>query len=340
MTLAERIGALLYLGDYLREKDERLHAYIHRTYHKNKWFTIENQYASIDAICAEFLTEKKLLAWVKTYSISENNSIKNIGLIPAANIPLVWFHDLMCIFISGHKSVVKLSERDSFVLPFFIQKMEEEFPQIKNYFSFPDNIPVDDLDAMIATGSNNSSRYFESYFGHLKNIIRRNRSSIAVLSGNETKEELNALGKDITLYYGLGCRNVSKLYVPKGYDFNPALEALHDYNNVILHDKYKNNYDYQTTILILNKQDYWNSGSIIFTKSESNSSPISVVHYEEYETVEEIQKNLSEKENEIQCIVSNSKLENKTTVPFGQAQSPSLFDYADGVDTMKFLLAL
>ncbi len=340
MDLEYRIQALLFLGKYLKEKDERLNAFVHRTHHRNKWFTHENQYDAMDAIANEFLEESKLRNWVKHYNIPQNTNAKKIGMIPAANIPMVWFHDVLSIFINGHHAVVKLSERDEFILPYLVKRMNEEFPGIENLFTFPDNLQVKELDAVIATGSNNSSRYFDYYFSKIKNIIRRNRSSIAIIQGDENKEELVALGKDITQYYGLGCRNVSKIYVPKDYDFTSTLEALHEYKEIILHDKYKNNYDYNTTMLILNKIPYWNSGSVILAKLDGISSPISMVHYEEYESLDEVEKTLLEKKEEIQCIVSKKQFDKIKTEKFGDAQSPSLFDYADGVDTMEFLLGL
>ncbi len=338
MELKKRKEAVLFLGDYLRKKDERLNAFLHRTHFRNRWFTMENQHMAIDAICDEFLNEEKLNTWLNQYHIPKNGSPKKIGMIPAANIPLVGFHDMLSIFLAGHQSVIKVSERDEFITPFFIKKMAEEFPEIHSYFSFPDNISIKEIDGIIATGSNNSARYFESYFGHMNHIIRKNRNSVGILSGNENKEQLDALGKDVCQYFGLGCRNVSKLYVPEGYDFTNFLESLHQFRDDILHDKYKNNYDYQTTILILNKRDYWNSGSVIITEDESIASPISVVHFEHYTDLNNLENHLSEKEEQIQCIVSETPLKKLKSIPFGAAQSPTLSDYPDNIDTMEFLL--
>ncbi len=337
MDLQKRKEALFFLGDYLRQKDERLYAHLHRTHYKNRWFTIENQYSAIDAICDEFLNPEKLNNWISNYQIKHWEHPKKIGLIPAANIPLVWFHDVFCIFISGHDPVVKLSDRDEYLLPFLVKKMNEEFPGVEQYFSFPENIAVKELDAIIATGSNNSSRYFDYYFRKMKNIIRSNRNSVGILDGSETQEELKELGDDICNYFGLGCRSVSKLYVPKNYDFVPLLEILHERKDLVLHEKYKNNYDYQTTILILNKTPYWNNGSSVIVKNNALASPISVIHFEEYEKKDELEKILLKEKNNIQCIVSKSPLDRIDSVPLGKAQCPGLSDYADGIDTMEFL---
>ncbi len=340
LSLEERIDILQQLGNYLKEKDERLGAYIHRTHFNNKWFTPENQWLSIDAITENFLNENKLNQWAKNYYLDKNNSPKKIGLIPAANIPLVAFHDIISIFITGNISVIKLSERDQFILPFFVKKMTEWNSNIEFYFQFPKQLSIKELDGIIATGSNNSSRYFESYFAKIPNIIRKNRNSIGIIQGDETADDFRKLGKDIFQYYGLGCRNVSKIHVPKNYKFEPLLEILHEFNSIILHEKYKNNFDYQITLLILNNAFHLNNGSIIISKNKAIQSPISVLHFEEYDNIDSLEKELNNQREEIQCIVSKIQFESMNTIHFGQAQSPTLLDYADGVDTIYFLLQL
>ena len=186
-------------------------------------------------------------------------------------------------------------------------------------------------DAYIATGSNNSSRYFEQYFGKYPHIIRKNRSSAAILTGKESAVELQKLSDDIHLYFGLGCRNVTKIFVPEGYDFVPLLAAFDTYKYFEDHHKYKNNYDYQLSILLLNNQFYMTNGSTLLTKNSSMFSPISQLYYETYSSSNEVESTLKNNP-ELQCLVGTHY------IPFGQAQAPGLFDYADGVDTVQFLL--
>ncbi len=335
MTKETRIQALFDLGDFIRNGSEELDACIKYTALKNAWFTEENQRKALEAISLEFLSHANLSAFANRYDLPPSGEIKRIGLIPAANIPMVGFHDLLCIFLAGHKTVAKLSERDRQMLPFLIRKMIELHPEAQAYFTFPETLSVKELDGIIATGSNNSSRYFEQYFGSIPHIIRKNRTSVAILSGQETEDDLFQLGKDVFRYFGLGCRNVSHLVVPEGYDFNPLLEQWHKYNRIVLHHKYKNNFDYQFTLFILNKIEHLNNGCIILAENEALVSPISVVYYSTYGEGENPNDKLKSKTEEIQCIVSASG-----TIPFGKAQEPAIDDFADGVDTMEFLLQL
>ncbi len=339
MNKEARIQALIHLGQLMGNPDERMQAHFHRTHFNNNWFTIENQTSSSKAIAREFLAEDKLRAFTASYDIKDEAQKNKVGLIPAANIPLVGFHDMMCIFLSGNVSVIKVSERDRFMLPFLAKLLTEFNPEAESYFEFPQNLPLKSLDAVIATGSDNSSRYFEYYFSKVPNIIRKNRTSIAVLQGDESKEEIIALGQDIFQYFGLGCRNVSKIYAPENYDFNAFMEILHEpFKNTVSHPKYKNNFDYQFSLYILNKFKHYSNGALLAREAEELVSPISTIHFECYNNLENLSQNLQAQSHKIQCISTKSKIPNLDTVPLGKAQSPSITDYADGVDTMEFLI--
>ncbi len=338
MIVEERIEALIQLGHILSQKDEYRDAVIHRTYMNNRWFTKKNQQLAIDAIAAQFLEEKKLRQWLNTYNILDNNAPAQVGLVLAGNIPLVGFHDVMCTFISGHISQIKLSDKDKYLLSYIFRALKQIDPRTEKYFRVVEKLQA--FDAVIATGSNNSARYFEAYFGKVPHIIRRNRNAVAILDGKESKEDLSRLGKDVFQYYGLGCRNVAKIYVPRGYQFEPLLEALHEYNDIILNDKYKNNFDYNYAIYVLNKAKYMANGCIILTESEAITSHIAGLNYSFYDQETELEAELIARQDEIQCVVTRSNLSQIPTFDFGQAQEPGLADYADGVDTIDFLLRL
>jgi hypothetical protein len=341
MTLTERIDAMAQLGAHLRkEKDDYLDAVIARTHFNNGWLTPNNQRLAIDAIATQFLTKEALTEWTNQYAINDNVEQKTVGLILAGNIPLVGFHDLLCVFISGHRAMVKLSDKDQFLLPYFFKLLREINPNTENYFQVVQYLRR--FDVVIATGSNNSARYFEAYFGKYPNIIRRNRNGVAVLNETESSEELVELGKDIFQYFGLGCRNVSKLYVPKDYNFDPLLEALHEYREIVLHSKYKNNFDYHYALFIINRVEYIANGCILMREDEAILSPIANLFYSFYTSQEEVVDLLNQRKEEIQLVVSQSDLEG-LHVPnfrFGEAQQPKLDDYADRVDTLQFLTSL
>ena len=338
MNLHERIELLSKLGDQL-PGDEYLEAIFHRTSFHNPWFTFENQKKALEAIVAQFLSKEKLEHWVSRYPEISGANKKTVGLILAGNIPFVGMHDLISVFISGHKSKIKLSEKDAFVLPYLVEKMKKINPEAATYFEIVEMLK--DFDAAIATGSNNSGRYFEAYFKKYPSIIRKNRNSVAVLTGEESDAELLALGSDIFQYFGLGCRNVSKLYLPENYDLEKLLEILHEYKSVALHEKYKNNFDYNFAMLTLNKVPFLFSGSILLIEDESLNSRIASLHFEKYASLQNIENQLIEKSNELQCVVGKPGIFEKIeTTPFGKTQSPTLFDYADGVDTLAFLVAL
>lgn len=338
MILSERIAVLHKLGEHLQGPDEYLEAVMARSQYHNGWFTLENQQASVNAIATQFLDKEKLKFWTSKYSFAEKTELKTIGIVLAGNLPLVGFHDVLAVFVSGHKALVKLSDKDKYLLPYLLKLLERFDKRTAEYFEITENLSG--FDAIIATGSNNSARYFEAYFGKYPNIIRRNRNGIAVLTGKESESELKSLGEDVFRFYGLGCRNVSKIYVPKGYNFNPLLEALHEYRQVVLNTKYKNNFDHNYAILILNKEPYLANGCIILQEKDSLQSPIGCLHYSFYDSKDSLATELGMKTNEIQCVVSNESFSGIPLFPFGQAQMPGLLDYADGVDTLSFLTNL
>jgi len=339
MTKSERIAALGKLGDWLRAgHDEYLDATIKRTAIHNPWFTEPNQQKAIQAIADQLLVAEKLATWLAAYSIPEETDARWIGLVMAGNLPLVGFHDLLCVFAAGHRARIKLSEKDPYLLPALLRAFQQIDPRTAAYFDVTNRLH--DFSAIIATGSNNSARYFQAYFGQYPHIIRRNRNAVAVLTGQETAEELHALGRDVFDYFGLGCRNVSKLYLPADYNFDPLLEALHGYREIILHTKYKNNFDYNYALFLLNKVDFQANGCILLREDVSLQSPIAGLYYEYYREAAELVEELLSREEEIQLVVSQLTLPGIKTFGFGEAQQPALDDYADGVDAMTFLATL
>ncbi len=338
MQLSQRLNALIQLGEHLRGEDDYLKAVIHRTSYHNPWFTAENQERAIAAIAEQFLATAALEEWLSRYSIPNETAIKTVGLVMAGNLPLVGFHDVLCVFVAGHKAKIKLSEKDPYLLPYLLKLLEKIDPATTAYFEITERLL--DMDAVIATGSNNSARYFESYFSKYPNIIRKNRNGVAVLTGTESKDDLHELGHDVFRYFGLGCRNVAKLYLPKGYDFIPLLEALHEYRDIILHQKYKNNFDYNFALYILNKVQYQANGCILMIEEASLHSRIASLHYEYYDSLETVEHELERHAEAIQCIIAQPNVLKTKTFPFGKSQEPALWDYPDGVDSMAFLLSL
>lgn len=332
MNLKERIDLMVRLGEHILAGDELLEAWMSRTYHNNKWFTLENQKDSANAIATRFLNRTNLEKWTADYSLEPKVS-KSVGLILAGNIPMVGFHDVLSTFIAGHKAQVKLSDKDPFVLLYLFELMAKWVPESSDYFKVVDKLK--DFDAVIATGSNNTARYFNSYFKHVPNIIRANRSSVAILDGAETADDVSALGNDIFRYFGLGCRNVSKLYVPEGYDFQFLMEGLHEFRKIVLNDKYKNNFDYNYALFEINRTPYINNGCLLLLEDASLHSRIASLHYEFYKDQEDLKGKIEAIQDDLQCAVSRTG--DGGFIPFGKAQEPELWDYADGVDTLKFL---
>jgi hypothetical protein len=342
MNLNARLNALVVLGQQLNQENEQLVAVVKRTSLHNSWFTENNQWQAIAAIKQAFLTENALKSWLSAYNMpnTEGPPAISVGLTLAGNIPLVGFHDILSMFVAGHRAKVKLSDKDPYVIPFIVNILKNIDPDTAPYFDITNGF-LKDFDAVIATGSNNSARYFEAYFGKYPHIIRKNRNAVAILRGDETTADFLNLGTDIFTYFGLGCRNVSKIYIPKNFSFDTFLETIHDaFKHIVLHDKYKNNFDYQFALTILNKIPYQSNGCILMIENTAIASPIAVLFYEYYSDMKALEAILSEKKDEIQCIISKNKVLDIPTFGFGEAQKPALDDYADGVDTLDFLLKL
>jgi len=330
MDLHHRIDIMVRLGEYMQNDNEIFKSIKQKAQFENPWFTQEFIDLAVDNITNNFLQKDKLETWAKKYNVKDV-AAKNIGIVMSGNIPLVGFHDLLSVFISGHNAAIKPSSKDEVLIKHLVQKMIEWDERVtqKIFFAFQ----LKGCDAYIATGSNNSARYFEYYFNKYPSIIRRNRTSLAVIDNTETKSELEKLADDIQTYFGLGCRNVTKLYVPSEYDFIPLLNALKKYDYFLDFHKYKHNYDYHLAMLIMNNKFYMTDGSLILTENDSVFSPVSQVNYSFYNNLDELMGTLK-KNNDIQCIITNKGIQ------FGKAQFPLLADYADGIDTMKFLSTL
>ncbi len=336
MTLKERISAFATLGQQLLPGGEELDAAIQLAYHQNRWFTHENSRHMVEAIAHNYLHQAKLDQWLAPYqSHIEKHQPKVIGLTMAGNVPLVGFHDLLSVLVTGNKAQIKLSSKDTALMTFIINSLYTIEPRFKEQIDITERLK--NFDAIIATGGNNTSRYFEYYFGKYPNIIRKNRNSVAVLTGNETPEELAQLGEDIFQYFGLGCRNVSKIYVPADYELRPLFEALEPFAKAMDVDKYKNNYDYHRTLLLMNNTKHFSNDFLMLQESESIASPVAILHYQYYKKLEEVALDIRLKRKEIQCIVGRPEVGEKA-VPFGQAQQPQLWDYADDVDVIGFLV--
>jgi hypothetical protein len=335
MNIQQRIEAFSELGSKIKNlsEEEFENLCIHAR-NNNTWFTESSVKSALSGI-SKFLNKEDLDSWVSNYNIE--NDAKTIGIVMAGNIPLVGFHDLLCILISGHKAMIKVSSQDEYLIKYMCNTLNEIDNSFTEQITFVDKLAG--MDAIIATGSDNTSRYFEYYFSKYPNIIRRNRTSVAVLSGEETKAELKSLGDDIFTYFGLGCRNVSKLYVPANYDLNHFFEAIEAFNEVKHHHKYNNNYDYNKSIYLVNNEKHLDNGFLLLRESKDLVSPISVLYYEQYDNTQALENELLENDSKIQCIVSKGG-HWKGSFAFGQAQSPALNDYADNVDTMKFLQSL
>ncbi len=299
----------------------------------NGWFTKDSVLFAVNS-WTEALTETNIEKWLKPYDIAVDKP-KTIAVIMAGNIPLVGFHDFLSVLITGHKILIKQSSNDKHLLPILAKYIEAVNPTFKGKITFSEG-KLTDFDAVIATGSNNSAKYFDYYFGKHPHIIRQNRNGVAVLTGDETQEELTALGEDVFRYFGLGCRNVAKLYVPENYDFDNLFKALYSYSHLLDNKKYTNNYDYNKAVYLMSLYDLLENGFLMLKEDASYSSPIATLFYEKYNDLELLKTKLALEKDQIQVVVSNGNVPN--SIPFGQTQKPQLWDYADGVDTIAFLL--
>lgn len=330
MKLQNRIEILLRLKQYIEDDETEWQSVKHKASIHNGWFIPEFIELSVKNLVQHFLNSDKLIAWVQHYRLDDNIVAKNVGIVMAGNIPLVGFHDFLCVFVSGHRQTIKLSAKDDILLKHLVQKMIAWDADVASYILFAPLLKG--CDAYIATGSNNSAMYFNYYFAKYPSIIRKNRTSVAIISGNETADELEKLSDDIHSYFGLGCRNVTKVFVPEAYDFVPLLQSFHRYKYFADHHKYRNNYDYNLSIQIMNNRFYMTNESTLLVESASMFSPISQLNYSFYNAVDEVLGTLKDSK-EIQCIAG-------LDLPLGSAQQPGLTDYSDGIDTMQFLLTL
>jgi len=356
MRLEKRIQAFIKLGEFIsqftsEESNRNNNVLLNNSFFEgmkeliplskshNGWFTQENIHFAFKC-WGKALTQENLNQWVSKYTFNESEP-KTIAIIMAGNIPLVGFHDFLSVLISGNKVLVKLSSNDKQLLPYLANYLIAVEPKFKEIISFTEE-KLTNFDAIIATGSNNTARYFEYYFGKYPNIIRKNRNSVAVLTGDETKEQLENLANDIFRYFGMGCRNVSKLYVPKGYDFDNFFKAMFSWKHVINDHKYINNYDYNKAVYLMSTEisrgKLLDNDFLLLKEDTGFSSPIAVLFNEAYEDLESLKNHLKAEEENIQCIVSNAGVGSE--INFGETQNPSLWDYADNVDTLDFLLKL
>jgi hypothetical protein len=331
MNLQYRIDLMSRLGQYILINPDTWQAAKEKAYNANGWFIPEFVDLATENIATNFLKKDILEQWAASYKIPETTASKTVGIVMAGNIPLVGFHDLLCVFISGHKAMIKTSSKDEALIKHLVEQLIQWEPGVADLIVFSEMLKG--CDAYIATGSNNTAGYFDYYFNRFPHIIRRNRTSVAVLTGKETKEELQQLADDVYLYFGLGCRNVTKIYVPDEYDFIPLLGAFRKYEHLADHHKYKNNYDYNLALHLLNKKFYMSNPSLLMVEEGSVFSPISQLNYEFYSDAGQLTDELKNN-NHLQCIVGHG------FIPFGKGQSPSVSDYADGVDTMAFLRKL
>lgn len=319
------------LSGYLVNPDEALNNLIASAQNNNAWFSADEVQRSLNAF-HKMLNSNDLKDWFNNITVAEHP--KRIGLILAGNIPMVGFHDVLSVLATGNIALIKLSSSDDKLLPLILAKLIEIEPLLKDRIVYIERLK--DFDAVIATGSNNTSRYFEYYFSKVPHIIRKNRSSVAVLTGEETTEEIAALGHDIFDYFGLGCRNVSKLYIPADYDIKHFFEPIESFKEIINHFKYNNNYDYNKSIYLVNLAPHFDNGFLLLKEDTAMSSPLAVLYFERYKSIEEVKAALQQEEEKIQCVVSKAQLE-IATVDFGQGQYPRLWDYADNVNTIVFL---
>lgn len=352
MDLQQRINAFIKLGDFIRQfsseepkkqdniphNDLFFDGFKHQlklAQQHNGWFTKQNIAFALNG-WANALNLSNLNTWLSAYKFNKKKTQK-VAIIMAGNIPLVGFHDFLAVLLTGHSVLVKQSTNDKQLLPFLAKYLEHILPVFKERIEFTEG-KIENFDAVIATGSNNTARYFEYYFKGKPSIIRKNRNSIAVLTGSETKEQLEHLSEDIFRYYGLGCRNVSKLFVPKDYNFDAFFEAIYKWHPIINEAKYANNYDYNKAVYLMSEFDMLENGFLMIKEDKSFASPIATVFYEFYNDSETLKLHIKNETENIQCIVADGFTPKE--IVFGNTQKPALWDYADNIDTITFLLTL
>jgi hypothetical protein len=335
LDLNGRVDSFLELANRLKNLDrKRLASLYVDAACGNPWFTRANLTLAFDGLL-KLLDEKAMKQWLKNYTFDENKSL-NAGVVMAGNIPMVGIHDMICVLLSGHQLVAKLSSQDEVLIKFISNELFLIDPRWKSRITFVERLK--DIDVVIATGSDNTARYFNFYFSKIPHIIRKNRTSIAIINGNETAEQLRSLGTDIFSYFGLGCRNVSKLYVPRGFDLTSLFPHWSCFSHIADHYKFHNNYQYQRTIMLVNQTPHLDNGFVILQQNKNLVSPIAMLYYEFYDQLEDLKTELLQLNDKIQCIVSNEDIPGK--IKFGKAQKPDINDFADNIDTMEFLTHL
>lgn len=333
MTKKDRIETFSKLGDWMLNLNPEIQWAIESIQNKNPWYTKENILKQFNAL-GQNLNSQKLEAWTANYEATESS--KKVGLVLAGNIPLVGFHDILSTLIMGFTAQIKVSSDDAGLTTLVLNHLIRIDPRFQDKIQHVDKLS--DFDLVIATGSNNTARYFEYYFGKKPHIIRKNRNSIAVLTGNESKEQLSQLGDDIFDYFGLGCRSVSKIFIPQGYDISPFFESIEHYKWVGDHYKYNNNYDYNKSIYLVNRDKHYDNGFLLLKQDENIASPLAVVFYQEYTALHEVEDYINSRKDSVQCVTSIVPLQiDSPLFDLGQSQCPALDDYADGVDTLQFL---
>ena len=333
LTTEKLIIAFSKLSAFMASPSPEFSYLMESASNSNAWFTLEEVKRSVNSLQA-MLNMTDLKTWLETIKISENP--KKIGLILAGNIPLVGFHDVISVLATGNIALIKLSSSDNKLLPALLAQLVIFEPLLAEHIEYTERLK--DYDAIIATGSNNTSRYFDYYFGKVPNIIRKNRNSVAVLTGNESTEEIEALGHDLFDYFGLGCRNVSKIYLPEGYDVKNLFEPLEGYKDIANHFKYNNNYDYNKSIYLVNLDEHYDNGFLLLKPDAGLSSPLAVLYYERYKDLTKVEQTLTANQENLQCVVSKLPLNVPfSTLAFGTTQHPKLWDYADNINTIEFL---
>lgn len=339
MNLQKHIQNLAILGENLADivASPQNYPEFELAQRQNGWFTSEAILFCLNE-WHNALTAKNLSEWMLTYSQNRNTKPYTVGLVLAGNIPLVGLHDIICVLITGNKVLAKLSHKDNALYQLIYRLLIQIDEEYAHLLIFTEK-PFTNIDAIIATGSNNSSRYFDYYYGKYPNIIRRNRNSVAIIEPNITIEDINKLSNDIFLYFGMGCRNVSYLLIPNDFNIDLFYQGIAKFKNISDHHKYNNNYSYQQTILAMNKIPFFDNGFCLLTENDSLASPISTLHIKYYKNEDQIEQFINANKHNIQCIVSTTKHKFKTYF-YGEAQKPALNDYADGIDTIEFLLNL
>lgn len=337
MKLEERIALLDHFGNYIAQEPTELNDIMVKANQANPWFLKEEMRFALKQSMNQLFNKTSLNSWLSKYNINTNEK-KNIGLVLAGNIPMVGLHDVICVFLVGFHSQIKFSEKDNVLIPFIIDKLKEFDPRASDYFTTVDRLSS--MDAIIATGSDTSGLYFDKYFGKYPHIIRKHRNSVAILSGEESDTELLALGEDVFRYFGLGCRNVSKIFAPVGYDWSILLAVWEQFHDRMEHQKYKHNFDFNYALYVMNKKAFLHNDSIILCPDEGISSRIGTLRTAHYHQISELVQELNSSRDRIQCLVGNIDIPGFELIAFGQAQCPAPRDYADHIDTIEFLLKL